>query len=293
MARENSSRVVCLLAALVIVKGWRFPCSGNYFCRDGYGGAYTPGGYFGRPFHPGFRPFGIGPLAPFALGLRGIVQSSCLDTQGNPVGFGQVYFDGMIWRTCQRQFMRTKLQFMEDKWKTLFKVFDLDHDQLITTKDFKILKGNFINVYNTFGSIDGDIVAKQIDKFLHCSVYDALHSTKGLSETQFVALYRQAFLKDKAAAAQRMRTCNSYLLSVIDRNKDGFLSFSELYEDFKAWNQGNKKLVQAMFQLMGPNKDNLVPVKNFDNFYTEFPFGKNRQLFAKIKKIYAAAGFPM
>ena len=190
-------------------------------------------------------------------------------------------------------FQRTKLLFMEDKWKTLFKVFDLDHNQLITRKDFKILKKNFISVYNLIGSIDADIAAKQIDKFLHCIVYDALHSTKGLSEAQFVALYKQAFLEDKAAAEQRMSTCNSYLLSVIDRNKDGFLSFSELYEDFKAWNQGDKKLVQAIFQLMGPNKDNLVPAGNFDNFYKEFPFGKNKQLFAEIKKIYTAAGFPV
>lgn len=49
--------------------------------------------------------------------------------------------------------------------------------------------------------------------------------------------------------------------------------------------------MQNMFQLMSPNEDNLVPVENVDNFYTELAMGRSNQQFEEKENIYPGSGF--
>ena len=168
---------------------------------------------------------------------------------------------------------------MKENWRSIFRVLDLDRDDMITEKDIDIFKNNFIRTYKLHGTIESGTVSNLLDDFMHCVVFRGLQSPEGVSESAFLRIYRQAYQLYRSAGVKRLHRCNEYLLSVIDRNSDGFLSFKELLDDFKAWNQNDTKLVQNMFQLMGPNKDKLVPVENFDSFYTELTMGRTNQQF--------------
>ena len=181
---------------------------------------------------------------------------------------------------------------MAEKWRTLFKIFDQNHDGIITKDDFEVNKNNFIKVYKLQG-VEADNVKATLDKFWHCVVLHTHKSQPIIKEGRFVARYKKAYKTHRSAAVKRMHECNDHLLHVIDRDHDGFLSFDELFEDFRAWNQGIENLVRGMFNLMGPNDDNLVPNENFNKLYTEFPFGKNKELFHDVKQVYAESGFPV
>ena len=180
---------------------------------------------------------------------------------------------------------------MKENWRSVFKDFDLDRDKMITGKDIDILKQNFIRTYKLHSTTESVKVSSLLDNLMHCLVFRGLQSPEGVSESKFLRIYKQAYQLYRQAAVKRLHRCNGYLLSVIDRNKDGFLSFKELLDDYKAWNQGDIKHVQNMFQLMGPNEDNLVPVENFDNFYTELALGRSTQRFEEINNVYPGSGF--
>ena len=179
--------------------------------------------------------------------------------------------------------------FLEQKWRTIFKRFDLDQDELITFRDIGILKVNLVRVYNLRDPGEYATVSNQIDKFMDCILFRALLSSGRISEAKFVRLFRDAYEADKMAFLKRIPTCHWLIESLYDRNTDGFLSFEEAVDAMKAWNQDNTELQHEIFQMMGPNENSLVPLEKVHDFFLELVSGENKETFTKIINAFKKA----
>ena len=184
------------------------------------------------------------------------------------------------------------MELMEEKWRTLFRMFDLTHDKMIARDDLDINKNIFINFYNLKGA-EADSVKSQLDKYWDGIVLHGLEAKPEISEDEFVANFKKSYETNKAQTAKLIHECNDNLLKVADRNNDGFISLEELFAVYKAWNLGNEKLVKVMFDMIGPNKDDLCPLESVSDFLTEFIIGDNKQKFDDFKKGFEKAGMPV
>ena len=160
---------------------------------------------------------------------------------------------------------------------------------MITFRDIGILKVNLVRVYNLRDPGEYATVSNQIDKFMDCILFRELLSSSRISEAEFVTLLRDAYEADKMAFVKRIRTCDWLIESLNDRNTDGFLSFKEVVDAMKAWNQDNTELEHEIFQMMGPNENNLVPLEKVHDFFVELVPGENKETFMKIINAFKKA----
>ena len=184
------------------------------------------------------------------------------------------------------------MDLLEEKWRTLFRMFDLTHDKKIARDDLDINKNIFINFYGLQGA-EAEAVRAQLDKYWDGIAFHGLEAKAEISEDEFVANLKKSYEADKAGTIKLIHECNDNWLKVADRNDDGFISMDELFAVYKAWNLGNENLVKIMFEMMGPDKDNLVPLGVVSDFFTEFFVGDNKDKYADFKKGFAAAGIAL
>ena len=184
------------------------------------------------------------------------------------------------------------MDLMEDKWRTLFKMFDLTHDKKLARDDLEINKNIFINYYKLEGK-EAEEARVQLDKYWDGIALHGLDSKAEISEDEFVANFKKSYEADKAGTVKQIHEYTDSLLKVADRNEDGFISLEELFAVYKAWNLGNEKLVKIMFDMMGPNAENLVPLPVCSDFFTEFMIGENKEKYEEFKKGFSSVGMPV
>lgn len=221
------------------------------------------------------------------------MQGACFDVEGSPVKSGESYFDGTTWTVCAQgdhgENLET-IEFMKEKWSFFFRSYDINHDKLITREDFGVFRNNFVRYYRVCDSGEADLISGQLERFFNCITFNTLNTNQSLSKDRFIDLYEQRFSMSKEEAKQDIVGC-AYIVNAIDRNGDCFISFEEFFRICKSWGKNKKEFAQTLFNLIGPNDENLVPRLRYLKFFGELTMGTNKEKFYDMKKVYADGGF--
>ena len=183
------------------------------------------------------------------------------------------------------------MDLLEDKWMTIFKASDLNHDKILDRDDLRIQQNVYIQLYKLNG-IEEDRIREQLSSYWDCMALDGLGD--GLTMDEFVARHREAYLKDEAGTVDKIHKCIAeFVNGVIDRDKDRFISVNELYAVLAGFDKGNRKLAQERMAMICPNTQTRCPIEAVIDFYTELHIGDNKEKYNLFQNSYRNVGMPL
>lgn len=172
-----------------------------------------------------------------------------------------------------------------EKWRNLFKMFDLDHNKVFN-KDDVIIQWNVLkNIYDMEG-FEAERVKEQLFMIWNC----LLHSFEnGLSIEDFVATFAEA----KDLTVEKIHQCLAFYIDVFDRNKDGYISALEFDVHYKSLNLGHEILEHNRFETICTEPVQRCSIDKFFDAWTEVLIGDDRYKYELIKNDYKTAGMPL
>lgn len=182
-------------------------------------------------------------------------------------------------------------EFLTDKWRITFKVYDLNHDRILDSNDLRIQQNIYINLYKLKGE-KADQIKEKLSKYWDCITFDGVE--RGLTMQQFVARRMKAYKNDKAETIKKIKKCLDEFVEVMaDQNKDGYISVRELYTVLKGLKKGNRKLAKQQYATICPGVRKCCSVERASDFYTELHFGDNKEKYTVFKNQYEDVGMSL
>lgn len=183
------------------------------------------------------------------------------------------------------------MDFMEDKWKTIFKASDLSHDKILDRVDLQIQQNVYIQLYKLNG-IEEERIKEQLSSHWDCMTLGGLGD--GLTMVEFVARHKESYIKDEEGTVNKIHKCVvEFVSGIVDHDKDRFVSVNELYAVLAGLDKGNRKLAQERMDMICPGIQTRCPVDTVVDFYTELHIGDNKEKYNLFQNSYRKVGMPL
>jgi Ca2+-binding EF-hand superfamily protein len=180
------------------------------------------------------------------------------------------------------------IQMMEEKWRIVFKLIDIDKNGLVTVKDRDDCKNNFSNL----SPQDCVQLSAHLDQFWDNLIFhgESPDWSQEINEDEFVSRFKDVYLKDKATVQQRVGDALNNLLHAADLNKNGVFTFEKFFKFHEAFNLGHDVVVRTTFDLVRPSSDDTCTFGMVYDFYVELFIGEDKEKFESLKNAYRAIG---
>ena len=166
-----------------------------------------------------------------------------------------------------------------EKWNTLFRMHDLDHNKVFNKDDVDIQWNAIKSIYN-MENLVAESVKRKLYMFWKCLFPDSKNT---LSVKDFIA---------KGLAIDDVHKYLDFYIDVMDYNNDGYISVPEFDANMKSLNLGNEMLVQKRFETMC-GAVLRCPVEKISDDWAEVYIGDDRDKYELIKNDYETAGMPL
>ena len=179
---------------------------------------------------------------------------------------------------------------LEEKWRIVFSLLDVDKDGAITKKDADFCKGQFVDMCP-----DAERklqVAHDLDRYWTAMVFfgEPVDWAQVVTMDQFVERFTEAFARDKAGTVARVADGVQHLLAAADIDGSGVFTFQKFFQFHQAFNLAHDIVVRTTFNLIGPDADDTCPLARVQEFYIELFVGENQEKFETLKNAYKAIG---
>ncbi|KAL4241040.1 hypothetical protein ACF0H5_001818 [Mactra antiquata] len=177
---------------------------------------------------------------------------------------------------------------MEEKWRIVFKLVDINKDGVVSSADRDSCKTNF----SALCTSNTDQLCADLDQFWNNVVFPdgspdwSVH----ISEDQFAERFWKSFSGDKDTTVSRVSEALKCLLKAADLNKDGIFTFDKFLKFHQAFNLGHEVVVRTTFNLIGPSPDDTCTFDQVHGFYVELFVGEDKDKFESLKNAYRAIG---
>lgn len=177
---------------------------------------------------------------------------------------------------------------MEEKWRNVFKLVDIDKDGVVSAKDRDVCK----NKFQSFAPQDSVQICANLDDFWDKLIFqgETPNWDQEITEDQFVAKLKDAFVKDKAGTRNRISDALKSLLTTADLDKSGIFTFEKFFRFHEAFNIGHDVIVRTTFTFIGPDGNDTCTFEQVHGFYHELFIGENKENFEALKTAYRAVG---
>ena len=180
---------------------------------------------------------------------------------------------------------------MEEKWRIVFKLMDIDKDGALSSKDRDACLKGFTDIYKP----DAESAARlqsDLDAHWNNLLFPGQNPdwSQQITEDQFVANMASLFENNKADVVEKMATGLKHLLLAADNDKTSIFTFDKFFKFHVAFNLAHEVIVRTTFTLIGPNADDTCTFDQVHGFYVELFVGENKEKFQALKSAYSAIG---
>lgn len=180
---------------------------------------------------------------------------------------------------------------MEQKWRIVFKLMDIDKDGVLSVKDRDACLAGFTEIYKPEGASAVKLKA-DLDEHWNNLLFPGQTPdwSQQTNEDQFVANMASLFQNDKQNLIEKMSSAFGHLLSAADNDKSGVFTFDKFFKFHVAFNLAHEAIVRTTFNLIGPSADDACTFDQVHGFYVELFVGENKEKFEALQKAYSAMG---
>ena len=180
---------------------------------------------------------------------------------------------------------------MEEKWRVVFKLMDIDKDGALSVRDRDACLAGFNEIYKPEGET-AERLKCDLDLHWNNLVFPGQTPdwSQQLTEDQFVANMASLFENDKQNLIEVMSSAFRHLLSAADNDKSGIFTFDKFFKFHVAFNLALEVIVRTTFNLIGPSADDTCSLDQVHGFYVELFVGENKEKFEAIQQAYRGIG---
>lgn len=181
------------------------------------------------------------------------------------------------------------LSMMEEKWRIVFKLMDINKDGVVSLQDKDFCKNVFSNLCSAGGSTSQ---LSDLDIYWDTLAFPGETPDWGqeISEDQFVQRFTRAFTTDKSSAVKRINEAIKHLLTAADLDGSKSFTFDKFFKFHEAFNLAHEIIVRTTFNLIGPGTDDTCTFDQMHAFYVELFIGEDQSKFEALKNAYKAIG---
>lgn len=182
-----------------------------------------------------------------------------------------------------------ELSMMEEKWRIVFKLMDINKDGRVTSEDKEFCKSVFSGLSSTDGS---PTQLSDLDYYWDNMVFPGESPSwdQDVSEDQFLRCFTHVFTTDKGAAVKRVSESVKHLLMAADLDSSRTFTFDKFFKFHEAFNLAHEVIVRTTFNLIGPAPDDTCTFDQVHAFYVELFIGEDKGKFEALKTAYKALG---
>lgn len=181
------------------------------------------------------------------------------------------------------------LTMMEEKWRIVFKLMDIDKDGLVTAQDKEFCKTVFSGLCSENGSTSQ---LSDLDNYWDNMVFQGETPDWGqeISEELFLRQFTRVFTSDKEAAFKRVNEAVKHLLTAADLDGSRVFTFDKFFKFHEAFNLAHEIIVRTTFNLIGPDPEDTCTFDQMHAFYVELFIGEDKTKYEALKNAYRAIG---
>ncbi|XP_052791317.1 sarcoplasmic calcium-binding protein-like [Mya arenaria] len=184
----------------------------------------------------------------------------------------------------------TDINMLEEKWRIVFGLIDINKDGVVSIKDADSCKSTFTDMCSD-PARKAQMVA-DLDKYWNNIVFigESPDWSREVSQEQFINHFREVFTSDKAGTSLTVTDALRHLLAAADIDGSGIFTFDKFFKFHQAFNLAHDIVVRTTFNLIGPAPDDTCTLKQVHDFYVELFVGEDQNKFATLKNAYKAIG---